>query len=199
MNRKFWVFLVLLSSSLLAACSSTEERDASLLDDQGQSVGDSRRGAATHAYGDGSGIDSQSLGGGNYGQSGMYGDGSLMGRGLDDPQSPLSKRVIYFMFDSYQVQSEFVPVISAHAQYLAANPSQRVILEGHADERGSREYNIALGEQRAKAVARMLETQGVPASQLEIVSYGEEKPAAEGHDEAAWSLNRRVEFSYLGR
>ncbi len=107
-----------------------------------------------------------------------------------------SKNTIYFMYDSSQVQPQFVPVIDKHSQYLRANSDQVIILEGHADERGSREYNIALAEERAKSVAKMMEARGVFRGQLEIVSYGEEKPAASGNNEAAWRLNRRVNLIY---
>jgi len=100
------------------------------------------------------------------------------------------------MLDSSQVQEDFVPVIAAHARYLSSHGNQRIVLEGHGDERGSREYNIALGEQRAKSVANMLKVQGVSESQIDVVSYGEEKPAAFGHDESSWELNRRVEVVY---
>lgn len=117
---------------------------------------------------------------------------------LDDPQNPLSRRVIYFLFDSVEINPEFIPVIDAHARYLASHPDIQVTLEGHADERGSREYNIALGEQRGNAVARKLEIQGVVQSQMGSVSYGEEKPASMGHDETAWQMNRRVEIRYPG-
>ena len=103
------------------------------------------------------------------------------------------------MLDSSEVMPDFVPVIAAHAQYLIANPSQHITLEGNADERGSREYNIALGEQRAKSVSGMMKARGVSESQLQIISYGEEKPAAFGSDEAAWEKNRRVEIVYLPR
>ena len=123
-------------------------------------------------------------------------NGSLMGGEFNNPDSLLSKSVIYFMFDSSEVQPVFAEVVTAHAQYLVANSAQRVILEGHADERGSPEYNVALSERRAKAVARMLEMQGVFPEQIEIISYGEMKPGAEGHDQAAWQLNRRVEITY---
>lgn len=122
-----------------------------------------------------------------------------MGPEFSDPDNPLSQSTIYFMYDSSQIKQDFVPVIAAHAQYLLAHPNVRLILAGHADERGSPEYNIALGEQRAKSVARMMEAQGVGPNQLELVSYGEEKPAVEGHDEAAWQLNRRVELHYQGQ
>jgi peptidoglycan-associated lipoprotein len=100
------------------------------------------------------------------------------------------------MLDSSQVMPDFVPVIAAHAQYLIANPGQHITLDGHADERGSREYNIALGEQRAKSVANMMKVKGVSENQLQIVSYGEEKPAVFGSDESAWEQNRRVEIVY---
>ncbi len=125
-----------------------------------------------------------------------YDGGKSLGPEFSDPNNPLSHQTIYFMYNSSQVQDEFVSVIQAHAQYLVANPGQRIILEGHADERGSREYNIALGEQRAKSVTRMMEVQGVSPGQVEVVSYGEEKPAAMELDEAAWQLNRRVEVVY---
>jgi peptidoglycan-associated lipoprotein len=100
------------------------------------------------------------------------------------------------MYDSSQVQQDFIPVIAAHAQYLLEHPAQHIVLEGHADERGSSEYNIALGEQRAKSVHRMMKSHGVSDSQMEIISYGEEKPVANGMDEASWLLNRRVEIAY---
>ena len=90
------------------------------------------------------------------------------------------------------------PIIEAHAGYLAAHPNARVILEGHTDERGSREYNLALGERRSIAVRQMMTVLGVSPDQIQVVSYGEEKPAAEGHDEEAWRLNRRVEITYPG-
>ncbi|MCX8048295.1 MAG: peptidoglycan-associated lipoprotein Pal [Methylohalobius sp.] len=108
----------------------------------------------------------------------------------------LGKRVIYFDFDSAQIRSEFIPVIEAHARYLASRPGVKVVLEGHTDERGSPEYNIALGEARAKSVAKALELNGTAGNQINIVSYGEEKPVALGHDEASWSQNRRVEIVY---
>ena len=101
------------------------------------------------------------------------------------------------MLDSSEVMPDFIPVINAHAQYLVANPSQKITLEGNTDERGAPEYNIALGEQRAKSVAGMMKIQGVSETQLNIVSYGEEKPAAFGNDESAWEKNRRTEIVYL--
>lgn len=109
----------------------------------------------------------------------------------------LSKRIVYFDFDSSAIRADSQSVVAAHAQYLAANPSQKVRLEGHADERGSREYNIGLGERRDQAVRRALMLSGVAEVQLATVSYGEERPAAAGSDEQAYALNRRVEIVYL--
>lgn len=119
-------------------------------------------------------------------------------RELADPASPLSRRVIYFDYDSFEVLPDYVSVVSAHAGYLAAHTALSVMLEGHADERGSSEYNVALGEQRARAVAKLMTLQGVADEQIQIVSYGEEKPAAAGHDESSWQRNRRVEIHYAG-
>ena len=126
-----------------------------------------------------------------------FGDG-FEGTPLDDPASPLSKRTIYFEFDSSEIRSEFQDIITAHAQYLAANPELSVVLEGHTDERGSREYNMALGERRASSVQKMMLLQGVQENQVQSVSFGEERPAAPGSDESAWQANRRVELLYPG-
>ena len=115
---------------------------------------------------------------------------------LDDPQSPLSVRVIYFEYDSSEIRSEYRSTIEAHAHYLSQNPSTTITLEGHADERGSREYNLALGERRAQSVKQQMVLLGASSSQIRLVSYGEERPAIDGHDEASWQQNRRVEILY---
>jgi peptidoglycan-associated lipoprotein len=109
----------------------------------------------------------------------------------------LAKRVIYFDFDSSEIRGEGTDIVAAHAKHLARTTAQKVRLEGHTDERGSREYNIGLGERRAQAVRRALLLQGAGETQLSTVSYGEERPAAAGSDEAAWQRNRRVEIVYL--
>ena len=109
----------------------------------------------------------------------------------------MSKRIIYFDFDRADIRADSQTVVAAHARYLAANPTQKVRLEGHADERGSREYNIGLGERRGQAVRRALLLQGVSEVQLSTVSYGEERPAAAGSDEQTYAQNRRVEVIYL--
>lgn len=133
------------------------------------------------------------------GTEGVGSEGANAMQSLDDPSSPLSKRVIYFEFDSSTIQSDYQDVISAHAAYLVENPDVSIVLEGHADERGTREYNIALGERRAKAVRQLMTLQGVGEKQLQVISFGEERPVALGHDESAWSLNRRVEILYSGQ
>jgi peptidoglycan-associated lipoprotein len=107
---------------------------------------------------------------------------------------PLSQRVLYFDFDSFVVKDEYRPMLEAHAKVLSANRSKRMTLEGHTDERGGREYNLALGQKRAEAVLKSMVLLGVQDSQLEAVSFGEEKPAVPGNDEAAWAKNRRVEL-----
>jgi peptidoglycan-associated lipoprotein len=109
----------------------------------------------------------------------------------------LATRIVYFDFDSAVIQGQGVAVVAAHAKYLAGNPQARVRLEGNTDERGSREYNIGLGDRRAQSVRRALLLQGVSEGQITTVSYGEERPADPGHDEAAWAKNRRVEIVYL--
>ena len=117
-------------------------------------------------------------------------------RQLDDPDSLLSERIIYFDYDSSAVQPRFDEIIQAHAGFLQANPGMMVTLEGHADERGSREYNLALGERRAQALKQQLVLLGAMSERLRTVSYGEERPADPGHDERAWEMNRRVELVY---
>jgi peptidoglycan-associated lipoprotein len=109
----------------------------------------------------------------------------------------LSKRIVYFDFDRADIRADSQSVVSAHAAFLAKNANIKVRLEGHADERGSREYNIGLGERRGQAVRRALLLSGVAEVQLSTVSYGEERPAAAGSDEQAYGLNRRVEIVYL--
>ncbi len=103
-------------------------------------------------------------------------------------------KVVYFDFDSFLVKDEFRPVVEAHGKLLSAERAKKVVIEGHTDERGGREYNLALGQKRAEAVARSLKLLGVQDAQIEAVSYGKERPAATGSDEAAWAQNRRAEL-----
>ncbi len=116
--------------------------------------------------------------------------------GLNDPNSPLSRRVIYFDYDNSTIKPEFVEVLRAHARYIATTPKAKVMLEGHTDERGTREFNLALAEDRAAAVRRFMRAEGAAESQLGILSFGEEKPAQPGQGEQIWALNRRVEIVY---
>ena len=117
---------------------------------------------------------------------------------LRDPNNILSKRSVYFEFDSFTVADQYKPIVEAHARYLTQNRNARVTLQGHADERGSREYNIALGQKRADAVKRMMTLMGVQEVIVETVSFGKEKPRNMGHDEPAWAENRRDEIIYVG-
>ena len=123
---------------------------------------------------------------------------AMMVNPLTDPNSILSKRSVYFDFDKYNIKPEFKPLIEAHAKYLTTHPEASCKLEGNADERGSREYNLALGQKRAVSVKSALKVVGVVDQQLETISYGKEKPIADGHNEQAWSQNRRTDIKYQG-
>ena len=174
--HRIMVVLLLAAACALSACASKQPKPAS------GEAGMSSLGA-------------EGAGAGNANASG--------GAGPDDeaagPQAGLlAKRTVYFDFDSSEIKGEGTDIVAAHAKYLAANPGTRVRLEGHTDERGSREYNIGLGERRAQSVRRALLLQGAADAQISTVSYGEERPAAAGHDETAWAKNRRVEIVYLG-
>lgn len=118
---------------------------------------------------------------------------------LDDPATPLGTHTIYFEYDSSDLPASAQPIIGAHASYLSEHAGASITLEGHADERGSREYNIGLGEKRALAVRRLMSLLGASDPQIRTISYGEERPAADGHDESVWHLNRRVEIIYRTR
>ena len=127
---------------------------------------------------------------------GLAENAGLTAAALDDPESPLSVRTIYFDYDSSAIRGEFRETLTAHASYLTANVSAIVTLQGHADERGTREYNLALGERRALSVRSQLTLLGVTAEQIKTVSYSEERPVADGHDEKSYAVNRRVEVLY---
>ncbi len=120
-------------------------------------------------------------------------------RNFDNSESLLSKRVIYFDFDKSEVKSEYRSIVAAHAAYVSAHGSARVTLEGHADERGTREYNLGLGERRGNAISGLLSAAGAMGSQLDTVSYGEERPVCRVSDENCWWQNRRVEIVYTAR
>jgi peptidoglycan-associated lipoprotein len=115
---------------------------------------------------------------------------------LNDPANILAKRSVYFPLDVSAVQEADKPVVLAHAKYLSGHPDRKVRVEGNADERGSNEYNLALGQRRADSVKKMLELGGAKASQIDTVSYGEEKPRCTDHNEACWKQNRRSDIKY---
>jgi peptidoglycan-associated lipoprotein len=172
--RKSLVLLVILAASLaVAGCGSKKPKP------------DANAGTSTSQ----DGADSAGVGRAQASEEGAEAPGPLEG--------VLAKRTIYFDFDSSEIRGEGTDIVAAHAKYLAGNTGMKVRLEGHTDERGSREYNIGLGERRAQAVRRALLLQGAGESQVSTVSYGEERPAAAGSDEAAWTKNRRVEIVYL--
>lgn len=134
-------------------------------------------------------------------ETGRTNDSDVSGRNTDSSEilreaAQQAGTLIYFEYDRAEIKPEFVPIVTAHAKYLNANSANKVRLEGHSDERGSREYNIGLGERRAQAVRRALMLQGVTEAQITTVSYGEERPAVQGSDESAYAKNRRVELVY---
>lgn len=173
------VLLLIFSVAFLAACEGTTgtTKDDSTVSSSssGSSSSDS---ATTSATGSGS---------------------SWAGHPLDDPDSLLAKRTVFFEFDESVILDADRPILEAHAQYLSQNPGAAVTLEGHTDERGTREYNLALGEQRAISVRQFMSLLGASGQQMRTVSYGEERPAALGHNEESWAQNRRVEIIYRNR
>lgn len=164
-----------LLSALLVGCSTTP-----LPEDSASAPVESRSGAST-------GVASVTAGGV---------DANGLPRELTDPASKLSQRSIYFDLDKYDVKDEYKDLVASHAKYLVANRGFKVLLQGNTDERGSREYNLSLGQKRAESVKRSLTLLGVQEGQIESVSLGEEKPKDAGHDEAAWSQNRRADILY---
>ena len=164
---------------LLAACQSTPDSIDSDLDVTTEEVVDEMEEDASDAFG--------------AGDRGVIDESENLNSA--DAQL-LSTRVFYFDFDEAQIRSESYESLKAHARYLIDNSSAKLRLEGHADERGTREYNVALGERRGKAVAKFLRLSGVSGAQMEVISYGEEKPLSMSHDERSWAQNRRVELVY---
>jgi peptidoglycan-associated lipoprotein len=122
----------------------------------------------------------------------------VSGDPLKDPGNILSRRSVFFDFDSNVVKEEFRPLVAAHAKYISSNRQQRMTIQGNTDERGSREYNLALGQRRAEAVKQMMTLLGAPSAQIETVSFGEEKPRAQGNTEQAYAENRRADIVYQG-
>jgi len=117
---------------------------------------------------------------------------------LTDPKGTLGRRSVFFDFDRFEIKPEFQALVEAHGRYLSSNRARNIVIEGNADERGSREYNLALGQKRADSVRRGLTLLGASDAQIETISFGKEKPCASGHDEAAWAQNRRADINYKG-
>jgi peptidoglycan-associated lipoprotein len=181
------IFLTILALSLLAACASTEtpkQQAPAAVEDRGPAgakPGASAQPVETKPV---TGVD---LTGGAAGAA-----------ALKDPNNILSKRSVFFDYDKFDVKDEYKPLIEAHAKYLRENAGTKMLIQGNTDERGSREYNIALGQRRSEAVKRMLLLLGAREDQIEAVSLGEEKPRATGHEESAWTQNRRDDMLYQG-
>lgn len=172
--RAFWIAIL---CALLAACASTSEQSPAGVED---------RKPGTEARGVEAG-----------GPSGV-GLTDAQRAALTDPSSPLSKRSIFYDYDKYDVKAEYRPLVEAHGKFLRENPGMKVLIQGNTDERGSREYNIALGQRRSDGVKRMLLLLGAREDQVESVSLGEEKPRAVGSSEDAWAQNRRSDILYPG-
>ncbi|WP_409997562.1 peptidoglycan-associated lipoprotein Pal [Curvibacter sp. APW13] len=171
-------------SLVLAACGSSVKLDTPPVEDRsGTAVG------KDGAQGNQSGANSNAVASGSVTKV-------ELGNASQDAFLKSATRLVYFDYDSYTVRAEFQPVIEAHAKFLKANPTRKIALEGHTDERGGREYNLALGQRRAEAVRRALGVLGVSDSQMEAVSFGKEKPADMGSTEEAMAKNRRVEINY---
>lgn len=174
------LFLSVLVMGLVAACSSVSQE---------------REGAAIEDRIPGEAVDQPAV---KPADGRPLTDKAVAGDPLNDPDNILSKRSVYYNFDSNLVKDEYKPVVAAHARYLSGHSGAAMRIEGNADERGSREYNLALGQRRADAVKQMMRLLGVRSDQIETISYGEEKPRALGTDETSWAENRRADMLYRG-
>ena len=181
MRNYLWIALI---TAALAGCSTPPTTEAPV---------DDRSGAGSTA---GSSAGAQTGGAPGGGVTGSGVGSGARGDPLRDPASILSKRSVFFDYDSFVVKDEYRPLVEAHARYLQQNRNARMTVQGHTDERGSREYNIALGQKRADSVKRMMTLLGATESQIETVSFGKEKPRNPGHDESAWAENRRDDILY---
>jgi peptidoglycan-associated lipoprotein len=184
-GRMYKLAIAAFVAFMVVGCQTAPSTDTGApIEDKGGTPGST--GATTSGTGTGGVSGSQS------------GTGNRASNPLRDPSSPLSKRAIYFDFDSFVVKDEYKPTIEAHAKYLQQNRGAHMTIQGNTDERGSREYNIALGQKRADAVKRMMTLLGAQDQQIETVSFGKEKPRGQGHDESSWAENRRDDVVYAG-
>ncbi len=183
-------YLLLIAILVMTGCATTgdeEKKDGAAVEDRtGEGDTAKNQDGQTTGYKDGEGVNGSAL----------SDEERYSMKALNDPNSPLSIRTIYFFYDSSEISSESTDVLMEHARFLSLNPTIQVVLEGHTDERGTRDYNLALGERRSKSVHEFFTAQGVNMTQLEVVSFGEERPVAQEHDDAGWQLNRRVEILY---
>ena len=191
-NRSQHYAILVLAVLFAAGCSTQPSQPTAPIDDRSTTSGASTTpGASTSGAGSG-GVSGSSVPGAGAGSS------SVGSNVLRDPNNILSKRSVYFDFDSFVVSDQYRPLVEAHGRYLSSNRSARATVQGNTDERGSREYNIALGQRRADAIKRMMTLLGAQDSQIETVSFGKEKPRNPGHDEAAWAQNRRGDIVHAG-
>jgi peptidoglycan-associated lipoprotein len=193
---KSWM-MAFLVAAFISACATTQEEMPADADGSTDMTDQSQTDTGA-TDGTGSSADATGLDGSDTGDGTPIVDSAPLTAAemLKQSEGALANRIIYFEFDSAKLTSESIEILETHGDFVAGNGEVRVRLEGHADERGSREYNIALGDRRAQSVRRVLLFQGASSDQVETVSYGEEQPAVEGHDEEAWARNRRVELIY---
>ena len=183
--QRFWtILLVLFLGVTLAGCAASKKKGGTVEVEDATIDGS---GADVTTGASASGVDSDDA---------TAGEIIIIDQNDSDVDDPLGQRVVYFDFDSSNLTPEAQRVVEAHAQYLTSNPGMAVVLEGHADERGTREYNLALGERRSNAVSQIFQAMGVAPDAIRTISYGEERPISMGQDESAWSLNQRVEILY---
>jgi len=188
LSKKISIFLITAPLLFLTACSSMSGGD-----DASEKAGvEDRSSVSSENNTEGEGYEGKT---GGYDGSGMA-DGSSISGQLSDPNSPLSIRTIYFEHDSAQIDSQGQSALNAHAEFLSLNPKQQLVIEGHTDETGTRDYNLSLGERRSNAVADFLSASGVSSQQMEVRSFGEENPVSLEQSESARQLNRRVELIY---
>ena len=195
------IALIACMSILLAACSTTPEtQNAAPVDERAIAPGGVPGAGSSTSPAGGSSLSGSAIppGGGAAAGSTQPGAGGRASSSLTDPRNPLSKRSVYYDYDSFVIKDEFRPLIEAHGRYLRDNRAAHIVVQGNTDERGGREYNLALGNKRAESVKRALSILGVQEQQVETVSFGKEKPRAPGSDEAAWAENRRSDIVYQG-
>jgi len=183
------ILLLTLLAFVISSCGEAIKPDADTTDASAENAAENAQGGATAG-----GLNNA----GGRGATALEG-GKLVSyeaNAINDPNNVLSEKIVYFAFDSNDVGDDYLELVKHHGKYLSFNTAASVRLEGHADERGSREYNVALAERRAIAVKQVMLYEGATNDQISIVSFGEEKPVAFGHDDESMSLNRRVEIVY---